>query len=78
MELYNEIISLAEKTKEASLKIGLATEEERNGLLKKIAAAIKEGYEEIISANKIDLSKAKENGISDAMLDRLSLNKERI
>ena len=78
MELYKEIISLAEKTKEASLKIGLATEEERNGLLKKIAAAIKEGYEEIISANKIDLSKAKENGISDAMLDRLSLNKERI
>lgn len=78
MELYNEIISLAEKTKEASLKIGLATEEERNMLLKKIAAAIKDGYEEIISANKIDLSKAKQNGISDAMLDRLSLNKERI
>ena len=78
MTLENEIIALAEKTREASLKIGLATEDERNSLLTNIAVAIKNGYEEIINANEIDLKNAKENGISDAMLDRLSLNKARI
>lgn len=78
MALYDDIKALCQGAKEASLKIGLATEEERNSLLIKIAEKIKANYEEIIEANKLDLLKAKENGIADAMLDRLMLNKDRI
>ena len=78
MALYDDIKALCQGAKEASLKIGLATEEERNSLLITIAEKIKANYEEIIEANKLDLLKAKENGIADAMLDRLMLNKDRI
>ncbi|MBO5339192.1 MAG: glutamate-5-semialdehyde dehydrogenase [Clostridia bacterium] len=78
MTLHEEMIALCLGAKEASLKIGLATKEERNSLLIAIADSIKQNYELIIEANKIDLSKAKENGIADAMLDRLMLNKDRI
>ena len=78
MTLHEEIKALCQGAKDASFKIGLATESERNNLLTKIAEAIKAGKDEIIEANKIDLKNAKENGISDAMLDRLMLNEARI
>ena len=78
MELYDEILLLAQRTKDASLKIGLASEDERNKLLTEIASDIRNGADEIIEANKIDLSNARANGISDAMLDRLALNESRI
>lgn len=78
MTLFDEIKSLCQGAKEASLKIGLSSSEERNSLLKKISSDIKESADIIIEANKIDLKNAKENGISDAMLDRLMLNTDRI
>ena len=78
MTLHEEIKALCQGAKDASLKIGLATEDERNSLLTKIADAIRAGKNEIISANKIDLQNARENGIGEAMLDRLMLNEARI
>ena len=38
----------------------------------------REKEEYILDANKVDLKNAKENGMTDAMLDRLSLSHERI
>ncbi len=78
MTLHEEIKALCKGAGEASLKIGLASKEERNNLLLAIAKKLRDNYEIIIEANKIDLAKAKENGIADAMLDRLMLNKDRI
>lgn len=78
MTLFDEIKALCQGAKEASLKIGLSSSEERNSLLEKISSDIKESANIIIEANKIDLKNAKENGISDAMLDRLMLNTDRI
>ena len=78
MTLFDEIKSLCQGAKEASLKMGLSSSEERNSLLEKISSDIKESADIIIEANKIDLKNAKENGISDAMLDRLMLNTDRI
>ena len=78
MTLFDEIKALCQGAKDASLKIGLSSSEERNSLLKKISSDIKESADIIIEANKIDLKNAKENGISDAMLDRLMLNTDRI
>lgn len=78
MELQNSIKSLCLSAKEASLSLSLSTSEERNSLLTQISKDIRENYEAIIEANKIDLQNAKDNGISDAMLDRLMLNKSRI
>ena len=60
------------KTKLASLN----TEEKNNALLK-MADALIENTDEILTANKSDLERAK-GTISDVMLDRLALTKERI
>lgn len=78
MELFETIKQLCQGARRASYSIALASESERNELLKKIAEDIKTNCDSIIEANAIDLKNAKENGISDAMLDRLMLNKDRI
>lgn len=78
MTLHEEIKALCQGAGEASLKIGLASASERNNLLTVISQNLRDNWEIIIEANKIDLSNAKENGIPDAMLDRLMLNKSRI
>lgn len=78
MELYDSIKELCISAKKASLSLSISSSEERNCLLTQISNDIKECYEKIIEANKIDLQNAKDNGISDAMLDRLMLNKDRI
>ncbi len=78
MELFDSIKSLCEGAKRASRELSQLSGAKRNELLIAIAKSISEGADEIIEANKIDLENAKANGISDAMLDRLMLNKARI
>ncbi len=52
--------------------------EQKNIALKAIAEALMLNIDMIIEANKEDIAKAKDNGISDAMVDRLLLTPERI
>ena len=56
----------------------IATTEQKNKALKYIAQALIENADEIIQANTIDLENGKNNGMSEAMLDRLKLDKDRI
>ena len=69
-----EILKEAKKVK--TLLASLSTEEKNNALLK-MADALIENADEILTANKSDLERAK-GTISDVMLDRLALTKERI
>ena len=78
MEIFDEVKLLCQAAKNASYSIAAKSGAERNSALLKIAQALRLGCEKIIEANKTDLSNAKENGISDAMLDRLMLNKDRV
>ena len=78
MDIFEYVKSLCIDARKASLSLSLSSTEERNNLLTKMSNDIKSNYEKIICANKVDLQNAKENGISDAMLDRLMLNKDRI
>lgn len=78
MEIYDEIKELCQSAKTASYTLANKSGAERNTVLLEIARALRGGCDDIISANKIDLSRAKENGISDAMLDRLMLNEQRV
>ena len=78
MEVYNEIKALCQSAKEASYTLSAKSGRERNDALLEIAKALRENAPIIIEANKTDLKNAKENGISDAMLDRLMLNDSRI
>ena len=73
--LLNE---MSKNAKAASARLGATSTEKRNEALFAMAEALKARSAEIISANEIDLNNARANGMSDAMLDRLSLNEARI
>ncbi len=74
----NSLISLGEGAKAASKVLSLATTEQKNKALKAIADALKANYDKIIAANKTDLENGKAAGLSSALLDRLSLNRDRV
>lgn len=78
MELFDSIKDICQSAKVASRSLALLGGAKRNELLRKIADALILASDEIIDANKKDLANAKDNGISEAMLDRLMLNEARI
>ena len=62
----------------ASSVLGATDTKTRNNALEAMANALVAHADEIIAANEGDISRARENGMSDSMLDRLTLTKERI
>lgn len=71
-----EMLGLAAKT--ASRRLSLASPETKNKALTEIADALERESDRILCENKKDLDAAKENGMSSAMLDRLTLTEARI
>lgn len=71
----NNMLSFARK---ASTSIALASTDLKNKALENISRALVDNADKIIESNKTDLENAKNNGISDAMLDRLTLSYDRI
>lgn len=74
----NSLISLGEQAKAAAKALALATTEQKDRALKAIADALKANADKIIAANATDLEKGKAAGLSSALLDRLSLNRDRV
>ena len=78
MTLRDEIVTLAEEAKAASVKLATTTADERNGALAAMAAALREHAAEIVMANSADMDAAREAGTSEALLDRLMLDEPRV
>ena len=74
MNLENSYVSL----RKASEVLSLQTAAKKNAALKKAAEALDLHREEIISANKLDVEAARAKGTSESLVDRLSLNNDRI
>ena len=74
----SKLIEMGQRAKEASYDLGVATIGEKNNALLCMAEELLKAKDSIIEANKIDLENAKAKGTSDAMLDRLALNNDRI
>lgn len=70
--------NMSKLAKRASAVLGSTSGETRNNALKAMADALINRAEEIISANQKDIDNAKANGMSAAMLDRLTLTEARI
>jgi glutamate-5-semialdehyde dehydrogenase len=70
--------NLGKKAKEAEKVLMVATTEEKNRALNRIADALCENAEKIVEANCIDIENGKKNGLSESLLDRLKLNSKRI
>ncbi|CAG7621330.1 glutamate-5-semialdehyde dehydrogenase [Paenibacillus allorhizosphaerae] len=74
----SETVQKATLAKKAAPKLGLLTTEQKNKALLQMADALTAEAQSIIAANGEDLQRGRENGTSDALLDRLALNRQRI
>ncbi|WP_300856989.1 glutamate-5-semialdehyde dehydrogenase [uncultured Clostridium sp.] len=74
----SELIVKGKKSKEVSFILGNLSTGEKNKGLEKMADFLVNNKDKIIKANKIDLQIAIEKGTSKSMLDRLTLNEDRI
>ncbi|MBQ5417834.1 MAG: glutamate-5-semialdehyde dehydrogenase, partial [Oscillospiraceae bacterium] len=69
---------LGAKAKKAAKFLAVADTSLKNSAISAMAEALRDNADDIISANRLDLEKADENGISKVMQDRLRLDKKRI
>ena len=76
--LRSEITLIGKKAKLASYDLALLSDKDKNDALKESAKNIDNKTQEILKANEIDVSLAKEKNLNDALIDRLILNEERI
>ncbi|MCL2775288.1 MAG: glutamate-5-semialdehyde dehydrogenase [Oscillospiraceae bacterium] len=80
MNLEEYIANLCDKARDASYNLAQSSLTERNNALGMLADKLQNSdiINKIIEKNDIDVSHAKENGITDAMVDRLKLDEKRI
>ncbi len=76
--IYDSVKDLCIKAKSSAPALASASGEKRNALLCAIARGLRTECDAIIEANKEDLSHAAENGVPLPMIDRLTLNAERV
>lgn len=74
----DRITALCRRAKEASGKLGVLTEEEKNRALLSAADSLLAHTEAILSANREDMDRAEDAGMPEGLLDRLSLNESRV
>lgn len=72
------LTQLGKNAKKAERSLMVASSEKKNKALSEIAKALEDNCEYIISQNKIDIENAREKGMSESMIDRLSLDEKRI
>ena len=72
------ITTLAKNAKQAAQKLAVLDESTKNAVLKDMAAALRANTASIKQVNTEEVARAKENGLDAAMIDRLTLNDERI
>ncbi len=72
------LIDLGKKARQASRVLNTLGQEKKNDGLRRAAQLILEREDEIIEDNKIDVSNGRDNGMTDALIDRLTLNHVRI
>ena len=73
-----DLESLGQNAVQASHGLARLSEQEKNKVLLHVADALVAQSKMILQGNEKDILAAKENGIREAMIDRLSLTKERI
>lgn len=73
-----QLVALGKAAKQASRLLSLLPTEEKNTILLASADELLKHKDEILLANQKDYEKAKENGMSEALLDRLLLTEKRI
>ena len=78
IDKLNSVELICKKAKDASYKLAISSNKERNIALKLIANQLLKSINKITTANKKDYIAAKKNKIPSPLLDRLLLDEERI
>ena len=78
MSVKELINMLGHQAKIASMSLRNVSTEQKNQALLAIAENIEDSRNEILKANQLDIENAQEKNLSDALIDRLLLNEERI
>lgn len=77
-EFSQEMLHLGKKAKDASRILATLTTKEKNVALEAMASSLELDAENIIKANQKDIETAREKGLAEPLIERLTLNKERI
>lgn len=72
------VLSIAKGAKEAQRELTRAGGAKREAALREISSALRENVQSILEANRADIAAARENGMAESMIDRLTLTAERI
>lgn len=72
------LIEIAQNAKQASLQLATLGNKQKNQALLMIADRLEQRRDEILSINSQDIAYAREQGLSEAIIDRLLLTPERI
>lgn len=73
-----DLENICKNLKQGASSLALQNATTKNAALSAVATALKENQNEILLANKKDIENAKKNGISESLIDRLTLNEKRI
>ncbi|RUO60483.1 glutamate-5-semialdehyde dehydrogenase [Pseudidiomarina insulisalsae] len=77
--MSNSVASdIAKRAAVAARAVATLTEQQKNDVLQRMANAIRKHQDKILEVNQQDMAAGREKDLSDAMLDRLQLNPERI
>jgi len=72
------VLEVAGSAKQAAAQLRLLTRNQKDAALIAMADALEAAIPEIVDANTRDIHAARSNGTSDALIDRLTLNADRI
>ena len=72
------VLELGMAAKEASRQAAVLSQTQKNAVLAAIAKALMKYKQEILSANSLDIKAGRAAGLSDSLLDRLTLTENRI
>jgi glutamate-5-semialdehyde dehydrogenase len=72
------LIEIGKQAKLAARLLARASTDQKNTALNRIAERLWQGREAILAANHIDVENAQRSGLSDAMIDRLTLTEPRL
>ncbi|MEA2012265.1 MAG: glutamate-5-semialdehyde dehydrogenase [Verrucomicrobiota bacterium] len=78
VSMKKTLLEMGRKARSASKELKTMRSVQKNKILSSIATRLVEEKDYILSQNKIDLKNGRENGLSNAMLDRLELTEDRI
>ena len=70
--------TLGKKAKDAAPFLAQCGTQTKNNALSEIARRLNQNTKEIIEANRLDVENARKNGMSEALIDRLTLDEKRI